>query len=69
MQISAFMSNSMCPELARRFADQVPQTMTEMMKWVDDFVKSKKAYKSTDFPNGEHPERGQGTSYKGFQPP
>ncbi|GKB79959.1 reverse transcriptase domain-containing protein [Tanacetum coccineum] len=25
MQISAFMSNSKCPELARRFADQVPR--------------------------------------------
>ncbi|GJY31896.1 reverse transcriptase domain-containing protein [Tanacetum coccineum] len=32
MQISAFMSNSKCPELARRFADRVLQTMTEMMK-------------------------------------
>ncbi|GJR02452.1 hypothetical protein Tco_0525436 [Tanacetum coccineum] len=40
-----------------------------MMKRVDDFVKSKKAYNSTDLPNGEHPERGQGTSYKGFWPP
>ncbi|GKE52361.1 reverse transcriptase domain-containing protein, partial [Tanacetum coccineum] len=29
MQISAFMSNSKCPELARRFSDQVPQTVTE----------------------------------------
>ncbi|GJZ53482.1 hypothetical protein Tco_0608367 [Tanacetum coccineum] len=32
MQISAFMTNSKCPKLARRFADQVPQTVTEMMK-------------------------------------
>nr|GEV93717.1 reverse transcriptase domain-containing protein [Tanacetum cinerariifolium] len=68
MQISAFMSNSKCPELARRFADQVPQTMTEMMKRVDDFVKSKEAYKSTELPQGEHPERGQGTPYKGSRP-
>ncbi|GJW94036.1 hypothetical protein Tco_0173708 [Tanacetum coccineum] len=55
MQISAFMSNSKCPELARRFADQVPQTVTEMMKRVNDFVKSEEAYKSTEFPRGEHP--------------
>ncbi|GKD50140.1 hypothetical protein Tco_1279116, partial [Tanacetum coccineum] len=63
MQISAFMSNSKCPELARRFADQVLQTVTEMMKRVDDFVKSKEAYKSTELPKGEHPERGQGAPY------
>ncbi|GJS26526.1 hypothetical protein Tco_0487146 [Tanacetum coccineum] len=50
MQISAFMSNSKCPELARHFADQVPQTVTEMMKRVDDFVKSEEAYKSTELP-------------------
>ncbi|GJT44227.1 reverse transcriptase domain-containing protein [Tanacetum coccineum] len=36
MQISAFMTNSKCPKLARRFADQVPQTVTKMMKHVDD---------------------------------
>ncbi|GKA40791.1 reverse transcriptase domain-containing protein [Tanacetum coccineum] len=69
MQISAFMSNSKCPELARRFADQVPQTVTEMMKRVDDFVKSEEAYKSTELPKGEHPKRGQGTPYRGSQPP
>ncbi|GJR21897.1 reverse transcriptase domain-containing protein [Tanacetum coccineum] len=68
MQISAFMSNSKCPELARRFSDQVPQTVTEMMKRVDDFVKSDKAYKSTELPKGEHPERGQGAPYKGARP-
>ncbi|GJV69605.1 hypothetical protein Tco_1485114 [Tanacetum coccineum] len=69
MQISAFMSNSKCPELARRLTDQVPQTVIEMMKRVDDFVKSEEAYKSTKFPRGEHPEKGQGTPYKGPWPP
>ncbi|GJR45649.1 reverse transcriptase domain-containing protein [Tanacetum coccineum] len=69
MQISAFMSNSKCPELARRFADQVPQTVTEMMKRVDDFVNFEEAYKSTGLPKGEHPERGQGTPYRGPRPP
>ncbi|GKA50704.1 RNA-directed DNA polymerase, eukaryota [Tanacetum coccineum] len=54
MQISAFMSNSKCPELARRFADQVPQTVTEMMKRVNDFRKSEKLGR------GEHPLEGQG---------
>ncbi|GJR22171.1 hypothetical protein Tco_0970698 [Tanacetum coccineum] len=60
MQISAFMSNSKCPKLARRFFDQVPRTVTEMMKRVDDFIKSKEVYKSTEFPRGEIPDKGQG---------
>ncbi|GJT85221.1 hypothetical protein Tco_1066938 [Tanacetum coccineum] len=69
MQISAFMSNSKCPELARRFSDQVPKTVTEMMKKVDDFLKSEEAYKSTELPRGEFPEKGQRTSYRGNRPP
>nr|GEV58053.1 reverse transcriptase domain-containing protein [Tanacetum cinerariifolium] len=54
MQISAFVSHSKCPELARQFADQVPQTVTKMMKWVDDFVKSEEAFKSTELPRGSN---------------
>ncbi|GKA83142.1 hypothetical protein Tco_0789890 [Tanacetum coccineum] len=69
MQISAFMGNAKCPELAIRFADQVPQTVTEMMKRVDDFTKLEEAYKSTELPKGEHPEKGQGTSYRVNRPP
>ncbi|GJU64334.1 reverse transcriptase domain-containing protein [Tanacetum coccineum] len=42
MQISAFMSNSKCPELARRFANQVPQTVTEMMKQLEIALESGK---------------------------
>ncbi|GKC06148.1 hypothetical protein Tco_0997758 [Tanacetum coccineum] len=52
MQILAFMSNSKCPELARRFSNQVPMTVTEMMRRVDDFIKFKEAYKSTELPRG-----------------
>ncbi|GKF28873.1 hypothetical protein Tco_0095215, partial [Tanacetum coccineum] len=52
MQISTFMSNSKCIELARRFADQVPRTVTGMMKRVDDFIKSEEAYKSTELSKG-----------------
>nr|GEY17444.1 reverse transcriptase domain-containing protein [Tanacetum cinerariifolium] len=69
MQISAFMSDSKYPELARRFADRVPQTVIEMMKRVDDFIKSEEAYKSIELPKGDHPERGHGTSYRGPRPP
>ncbi|GKC79526.1 hypothetical protein Tco_1130300 [Tanacetum coccineum] len=69
MQILAFMGNAKCPELTRRFADQVSQTVIEMMKRVDDSIKSEEAYKSTELPKGEHPEKGQGTSYRGNRPP
>ncbi|GJS12856.1 reverse transcriptase domain-containing protein [Tanacetum coccineum] len=69
MQISTFMTNSKCPELARRFADRVPRTVTKMMQRVDDFVKSEEAYKSTKLPKGEQPERGHGTTFRGGRPP
>nr|GEZ49462.1 putative reverse transcriptase domain, ribonuclease H-like domain protein [Tanacetum cinerariifolium] len=59
------MSNSKCPELARRFDDQVPQTVTEMMKRVNDFVKSEEAFKSTELPKGEQLDKGYATPYKG----
>ncbi|GJW47530.1 hypothetical protein Tco_0079176 [Tanacetum coccineum] len=69
MQISTFMSNSKCPELVRRISDQVPKTVTKMMRWVDDFVKSEEAYKITELSRGEYPERRQGASYRGNTPP
>ncbi|GJT09009.1 hypothetical protein Tco_0843471 [Tanacetum coccineum] len=65
IQILAFMSNSKCPELARRFSDRVPKTVTEMMRRMDDFMKSEEAYKSTELPKGEHPEKGQGAQHRG----
>ncbi|GJY84917.1 reverse transcriptase domain-containing protein [Tanacetum coccineum] len=66
MQISSFMSNS---KLARRFSDQVPKTVTEMMKRVDDFVKSEEVFKNTEFPRGEHPEKGATTQFRRSRPP
>ncbi|GKB15298.1 hypothetical protein Tco_0849221 [Tanacetum coccineum] len=63
------MSNSKCPELARRFSDQVPRTVTKMMQRVDDFIKSEEVYRSTELSKGEFPERGQGASYRGSRPP
>ncbi|GKD93135.1 hypothetical protein Tco_1372972 [Tanacetum coccineum] len=69
MQIPAFISNYKCPELARRFFDQVPKTVTEMMKRVDDFVKSEEAFKSTELPKGEFSKKGQGTLYRGNRLP
>nr|GEW45694.1 hypothetical protein [Tanacetum cinerariifolium] len=69
MQISAFMSNSKCPKLSRRFSDQVPKTVTKMMKRVDDFSKSEEVYKTTELPRGEIPNKGQRTSYYENRPP
>ncbi|GKB18095.1 hypothetical protein Tco_0852018 [Tanacetum coccineum] len=69
MQISSFMRNSKCPELARRFFDQVPKTVTEMMKRDDDFVKSEEAFKNTKLPKGKHPEKGITTQFRGSRPP
>ncbi|GKD90117.1 reverse transcriptase domain-containing protein [Tanacetum coccineum] len=69
MQISAFMTNSKCPELARCFTDRVPRMVRKMMQRVDDFVKSEEAYKSTKLPKGEQPKRGHGTSFRGGRPP
>ncbi|GJW49700.1 hypothetical protein Tco_0091051 [Tanacetum coccineum] len=60
---------AVCFETFWRFSDQVPRTVTEMMKRVDDFVKSEEAYKSTELPKGGIPEKGQGTSYQGNKPP
>ncbi|GKC81627.1 reverse transcriptase domain-containing protein, partial [Tanacetum coccineum] len=65
MQISAFMTNSKCLKLARRFTDRVPRTVTEMMRRVDDFVKSEEAYMSTEILKGEQPERGPGAPFRG----
>nr|GEY75064.1 hypothetical protein [Tanacetum cinerariifolium] len=69
MQISAFMSNSKCPELARCFSDQVPQTVAEMMRRVDDFVKSEEVFKNTELPKGEHSERPAVAQFRGSRPP
>nr|GEU81940.1 hypothetical protein [Tanacetum cinerariifolium] len=69
MQISTFMSNSKFLKLARRFSDQVPKTVTKMMRRVDDFVKSEEAFKSIELPKGEHPKGGQGMQFIGSRPP
>ncbi|GJY52127.1 reverse transcriptase domain-containing protein [Tanacetum coccineum] len=69
MQISSFMSNSKCPELARRFSDQVPRTVTEMMKRVNDFVKSEEAFKNMKMTKEEHPKKGTTTQFRGSRPP
>ncbi|GJR00256.1 hypothetical protein Tco_0523240 [Tanacetum coccineum] len=53
MQISSFMSSYKCPELAKCFADNVPRTVDEMLKRVDDYLRSKEAFCNTELPRGE----------------
>ncbi|GKE91825.1 hypothetical protein Tco_1572920 [Tanacetum coccineum] len=40
-----------------------------MMKRVNDFVKSKEAFKNMKLPKGEHPEKGTTTQFRGSRPP
>ena len=51
------------PELAERFSEQIPRTIKEMMTRVDDFVRSKAAYKNTELPKGEATEYGRKGSF------
>ncbi|GJS93837.1 reverse transcriptase domain-containing protein [Tanacetum coccineum] len=44
MQISSFMSSHKCPELSKRFSDNIPKTDDEMLKRVDDYLLSEEAF-------------------------
>ncbi|GJR65370.1 hypothetical protein Tco_0011435 [Tanacetum coccineum] len=56
MKISSFMDAYKCPELAKRYSDKVPKTVDEMMTRLDDFLRSKEAFASTELPKGEASE-------------
>ncbi|GJU90017.1 reverse transcriptase domain-containing protein [Tanacetum coccineum] len=51
------MSYHKCPELAKRFSDSIPKTVDEMLKRVDDYLRSKEAYRNTELPRGEFQRR------------
>ncbi|GJT01382.1 hypothetical protein Tco_0822551 [Tanacetum coccineum] len=53
MQISSFMSSHKCPELAKRFSDNIPKTVDEMLKRVDNYLRSEEAFHSFELPRGE----------------
>ncbi|GJY60527.1 reverse transcriptase domain-containing protein [Tanacetum coccineum] len=57
MQISSFMSFHKCPELAKRFSDSIPKTVDEMLKRVDDYLRSEEAFRGTELPRGEFQRR------------
>ncbi|GKB29230.1 reverse transcriptase domain-containing protein [Tanacetum coccineum] len=53
MKISSFMDSIKSPELAKRFSSNIPKTVDEMMRRVDEFVRAKEAYALTELPPGE----------------
>ncbi|GJR01517.1 hypothetical protein Tco_0524501 [Tanacetum coccineum] len=57
MQISSFTSSHKCPELSKRFSDNIPKTVDEMLKRVDDYVRSEEAFNSTKLPKGKFQRR------------
>ncbi|GJX41954.1 reverse transcriptase domain-containing protein [Tanacetum coccineum] len=61
MQISSFMSSHKCPELSKRFSDSIPKTVDEMLKRVDDYVRSEEAFRDIDLPRGKF-QRREGSS-------
>ncbi|GKD10577.1 reverse transcriptase domain-containing protein, partial [Tanacetum coccineum] len=52
MQISSFMSSHKCLELAKRFSDNIPKTVDDMLKRGDDYLWSEEAFRSTEMPRG-----------------
>ncbi|GJW63661.1 putative nucleotidyltransferase, ribonuclease H [Tanacetum coccineum] len=53
MKISSFMDSIKSPELAKRFSSNIPKTVDEMMRRVDEFVRAEEAYALTELPPGE----------------
>ncbi|GJU04334.1 reverse transcriptase domain-containing protein [Tanacetum coccineum] len=50
MKISSFMDSVKSPELSKRFASNVPKTVDEMMKRLDEFVRAEEAYALAELP-------------------
>ncbi|GJR36504.1 hypothetical protein Tco_1212188 [Tanacetum coccineum] len=44
-------------ELAKRFSDKTPTTVNEMMKRLDDFVRSERSFAKTELPTGKTEEQ------------
>ncbi|GJT64395.1 reverse transcriptase domain-containing protein [Tanacetum coccineum] len=57
MQISSFMISYKCPELAKRFSDSIPKTVDELLKRVDDYLRSEEAFRNTELPKGEFQQK------------
>ncbi|GJU66043.1 hypothetical protein Tco_1252302 [Tanacetum coccineum] len=59
MKISSFMDSLKCPEFAKRFSNKAPPTVNEMMRRLDGFVRSEKAFAQKELPKGETGEQHQ----------
>ncbi|GJS71423.1 hypothetical protein Tco_0704264 [Tanacetum coccineum] len=53
MKISSFMDSVKSPELAKRFSRNIPKTVDEMMRNVEEFIRAEEAYARTELPPGE----------------
>nr|GEV78935.1 reverse transcriptase domain-containing protein [Tanacetum cinerariifolium] len=53
MKISSFMSSHKCSKLSKRFSNSIPKTVDEMLKRVDDYVRSEEAFQNTELPKDE----------------
>ncbi|GJY81798.1 hypothetical protein Tco_0494549 [Tanacetum coccineum] len=53
MKILSFMDSVKSPKLAKRFASNVPKTVDEMMKCLDEFIRAEEAYALAELPAGE----------------
>nr|GEV06775.1 hypothetical protein [Tanacetum cinerariifolium] len=51
-----------CPELSKRFTNNIPKTVDEMPKRVDDYVRSEEAFRDTELPRGEFQRKEEGVS-------
>ncbi|GJU31590.1 hypothetical protein Tco_1175179 [Tanacetum coccineum] len=57
IKISSFMDSLKCPKLAKRFSDKAPRTVNGMMKRLDDFVHSERAFAQMELPKGKMGEQ------------
>nr|GEW22067.1 reverse transcriptase domain-containing protein [Tanacetum cinerariifolium] len=57
MKISSFMDSLKCQKLAKCFSDKAPTTVNEMMKRLDDFFLSEKAFAQTKLSKGKTREQ------------
>nr|GFA79054.1 putative reverse transcriptase domain-containing protein [Tanacetum cinerariifolium] len=63
MQILSFMSSHKCLEFSKYFFDGIPKTVDEMLKRVDDYVKSEAAFRETKLPRGESQRKKEHAPY------
>ncbi|GKC37925.1 hypothetical protein Tco_1050309, partial [Tanacetum coccineum] len=50
-------SSHKCPELAKRFSNNVPKTVDEMLKRVDDYMRSEEAFRNMELQKANSNER------------